>query len=176
MIGGVTAFAAPEDRGRHGGVDEVPLPYGPGRLWLCGKHFVGPDPEAALASVGASTIVCLTEAYELRERYPAYVEWLAANVPARAIRHPIADLHAPDLRATRALLDELRLRLAAGEGLIVHCAAGIGRAGTIATALLITMDVPYVTARATVAAHRPMAGPEAGVQSDLLAALARRES
>jgi len=162
----------PGERGRHGGADEIPLPVGPGRLWLCGKHYVGPDPEDALRSVGAATIVCLSERPELADRYPSYVEWLDANQPARAVWHPVPDLHAPDLAAATALLAELRRRIDAGEGLLVHCGAGIGRAGTTAVALLLTMGVPLGDAKAVVAAHRPMAGPEVGAQAELLAALA----
>lgn len=164
----------PDDRSRHGGVDEVPLPHGAGRLWLCGKHYVGPDAEAAMAGVGATTIVCLNERRELADRYPAYVEWLERNRPARALWHPIPDLHAPPLEEVDGLLDELHRRLDGGEGLLLHCGAGIGRAGTIAAALLVTMGVSAAEAVATVAAHRPMAGPEAGAQADLLDALARR--
>jgi hypothetical protein len=160
-----------EQRSRHGGVDEVPLPDAPGRLWLCGKHFVGADPEQALDAVGATTIVCLNERPELFDRYPEYVEWLGRNQPERAVWHPVPDLHAPDVEAARELLAELRARIDAGEGLLLHCGAGIGRAGTIAAGLLVTMGMPVADAVATVAAHRPMAGPEAGVQADLLAAL-----
>ena len=54
----------------------------------------------------------------------------------------------------------------------MHCGAGIGRAGTMAAALLIRMGCDEAAARATVARARPMAGPEAGAQADLLAALA----
>jgi protein-tyrosine phosphatase len=165
---------SPGDRSRHGGVDEVPLPAGGGRLWLCGKHYVGPDPEAALAGVGATTVVCLNERRELADRYPDYVEWLERNRPSRAVWHPIPDLHAPSLEEAGVLHDELRRRVDGGEGLLLHCGAGIGRAGTIAAALLVTMGIPTSQAIATVAAHRPMAGPEAGAQADLLAALARR--
>ena len=34
-----------KERSRNGGADEVPLPAGAtaGRLWLCGKHFVGAE-------------------------------------------------------------------------------------------------------------------------------------
>jgi len=84
------------ERSRHGGVDEIPLPVGPGRLWLCGKHFVGPDPDAAMAAVGATTVLCLSEVHELSGRYPGYVAWLGVNVPRRAVWFPIPDLHAPD--------------------------------------------------------------------------------
>ena len=58
------------ERSRHGGVDEIPLPVGPGRLWLCGKHYIGPDPEAAMAAIGATTVVCLSETHELADLPP----------------------------------------------------------------------------------------------------------
>jgi protein-tyrosine phosphatase len=160
------------ERSRNGGVDQIPLPIDVGGLWLCGKHFIGPDPEAALQRVGGSTVVCLNEAAELEHRYPEYHGWLMANAPDRAIWFPVPDLHAPDLEPMRALLGQLHDRLTAGEVLLVHCGAGIGRAGTVAAALLITLGVPLADAVATVAANRPMAGPEAGVQRELLEGLA----
>jgi protein-tyrosine phosphatase len=155
-----------------GGIHEIPLPSCPGRLWLCGKHYIGPDPDAVLASVGASTVVCLVEEYELADRYPSYVSWLRANVSAAAVWYPIHDLYAPPLEQMRPFLDGLVARLSDGESLIVHCAAGIGRAGTTAVALLMLLGLPLPEARATVAAHRPMAGPEVGAQRILVEELA----
>ena len=160
------------ERSRNGGVDPIPLPIGTGGLWLCGKHFIGPDPEAALARVGGSTVVCLNEAAEFAERYPAYHGWLVANVPVRAIWFPVPDLHAPDLDPMLDLLRQMHDRLEAGEVLLVHCGDGIGRAGTVAAALLITLGLSLEDAIVTVAEHRPMAGPEAGTQRELLELLA----
>ena len=74
------------------------------------------------------------------------------------------------------LLAQLRRRLDAGEGLIVHCGAGIGRAGTVATCLLMSLGVPRDEALATVALHRPMGGPEVGAQRQLVDELASRLS
>jgi protein-tyrosine phosphatase len=159
-----------DERARNGGVDEVPVP-GPGRLWLCGKHFVGPDPEEALARTGAASIVCLNERGELAARYPGYVAWLEANAPSRATWFPVPDLHAPAVEAVAPLLDALAARLADGEGVLVHCGAGVGRAGTIAAAVLMRLGVPRADALARVAASRPTAGPQAAVQDELLAAL-----
>ncbi len=162
-------MAWPSGRSRHGGVDEIALPAAAGgRLWLCGKHFVGPDPEAALAGVGADTVVCLNEVDELIGRYPDYVTWLRANQPARALWWPVADLDAPGVAEASALVGDLRARLAGGAGLLMHCGAGIGRAGTMASAVLIDLGMSVPAAVAHVAAHRPMAGPEAGAQRTLL--------
>lgn len=160
------------ERHRHGGADEIPLPIGPGRLWLCGKHFVGPDAEAALVAVDADTIVCLNQQPELIDRYPAYVDWLRENRPTRALWHPIPDLHAPAVDEARVLVAELVRRIESGESLLVHCGAGIGRAGTVAAAVLLSLGITLDDALATVAEHRAMAGPEAGAQAGLLASLA----
>ncbi len=168
-------MAWPPERSRHGGVDELPLPAGtPGRLWLCGKHFVGLDHDGAIEQVGATTVVCLVEPHEIDERYPAYAAWLRDNQPGRAVWHPIPDFHAPPLDRATALLDDLLARLDAGETVLLHCAGGFGRTGTIAAALLVRLGSTVDDALAAVAAARPMAGPEAGVQLDLLHALAGR--
>ena len=152
-------------------MDEVALPEGPGRLWLCGKHAVAPDPEALLERLGATTIVALNEVHELEDRYPDYVDWLRSS--ANAVWHPVPDLHAPTLSETLVLVDDLRRRIQSGDRVVLHCGAGIGRAGTIAAALLMRTGLSHDDALARVASSRPMAGPEAGAQRDLLVALSR---
>jgi hypothetical protein len=166
----VTAWLS--ERSRNGSVDQIPLPAGRGRLWLCGKHFIGPDPDGALERVGADAVVCLCERDELAGRYPAYVRWLGEREPGRALWYPIPDLHAPAPGAAGPLLEELQGRLDAGQCLLVHCGAGVGRAGTIAAGLLVRLGWPLDEAVAHVRAHRPMAGPESGAQTRLLHALA----
>ena len=145
-----------------------------GRLFLCGKHAVGPSPDALLAEVGATTVVCLNELHEIEPRYPHYVEWLRANAPGRAVHHPMPDLHAPSSDDLLLLVDSLYERLVAGERLVITCGAGIGRAGTVAVAVLMRAGASLDDAVATVRAHRPMAGPESGAQMDVLTELARR--
>jgi protein-tyrosine phosphatase len=84
---------------------------------------------------------------------------------------PVPDLHAPSLAETSELVGRLRTRLDAGGMVLVHCGAGIGRAGTIAAAVLMSLGMPRTEAVAVVAFHRPMAGPEAGAQAALLESL-----
>jgi protein-tyrosine phosphatase len=159
----------PRGRARHGGIDQIPLPPEvPGRLWLAGRRYVGPDPEAALASVGAGVVVCLCESGELEARYPRYVDWLETGP---AVWWPVPDLHAPPIESARALVADVVAHLDAGEGVLVHCGAGMGRAGTVAAAVLVHYGVPRERALATVAESRPGAGPEVGAQQDLLVAL-----
>jgi protein-tyrosine phosphatase len=163
-------------RAWHGGFNEVPLPDGPGHLWVCGKDFVGPDPENALMSTGANTVVCLNEPFELVQEYPEYIEWLRANQPDRAIWHPVPDLGAPPLEAAASLLADLWMRIKRGQSLLFHCGAGIGRTGTISAGLLVTMGVPLAEATTTVKGARATAGPQAGPQVTFLTALACTEA
>jgi protein-tyrosine phosphatase len=165
-------------RQRDGGVDLVPLPTRvPGRLWLCGKHAIGPDHPALIAEVAgagqeAVTVVCLTERHELADRYPTYVAWLD-DPSSRSIWFPIHDLHAPPADAMRDLVAVLIALLGRGETLVVHCAAGKGRAGTTAVCVLTALGMPVDDALAHVTASRPGAGPEVGAQRDLVREFAR---
>ena len=166
------ATSWPDERSRNGGIDEIPMP-GPGRVWLCGKHFIGPDPEQALQRTGAAVVVCLNERTELEDRYPEYVDWLLANASRRAIWFPLPDMHAPPVDAVNPLFEELERRLASGDGMVIHCGAGVGRAGTIAAALLVRGGASIDVALAVVAASRPMAGPQTDLQMQFLAVLAK---
>lgn len=169
----------PRGRARDGGIDQIPLPCATGSLWLAGKHAVGPDPELALGRAGdARVLVCLTERHELVDRYPDYVDWLGAHGGVRALWWPVPDLHAPGLDEAARMVGVLAEHVRGGAGLLVHCGAGIGRAGTVATCLLIELGMGLGDALEAVATNRPMAGPEVGSQRDLVHAFAasRRRS
>jgi protein-tyrosine phosphatase len=159
----------PNERSATGGIDQVPLAGSPGELWLAGKHAVGPNPQAAMAQVGATVVVCLNQIHELSDRYPEYPSWLTRNAPDRAVWFPIPDLSAPSLELVEPLLADLRERLASGQRLLMHCAAGFGRTGTVAACVLIQRGLGVEEALRHIATCRPMAGPEVGAQRDLVA-------
>lgn len=152
-----------------GGIHEIPVAHGAGRVWLCGKQYIGPDVESVLAVTGADAVVCLTNRHEIDERYPDYTAWLDREAGSRALWHPIDDLSYPPVAEIRPTLDECADRLRAGRGLVIHCAAGIGRSGTTAVALLIALGSPRDTAVDVVRTHRPGAGPETGAQAEFVA-------
>jgi hypothetical protein len=152
-----------------GGIHEIPLPSLAGRLWLCGKHFIGPDPERVLESVSADHVVCLVRERELRDRYDGYITWLQST--DRATWYPIYDLSSPPLAEILPLYQGVVDRLSRNESVIVHCAAGIGRAGTLAVAVCQLSGMPLNEALAHVRQYRPGAGPEVGSQLDAVVAL-----
>ncbi len=155
-----------------GGIHEIPLPSGTGRLWLCGKHFIGPNVEDVLASCDNAMAVCLVQEHELQDRYPHYVDWHETHAGTRGIWFPIDDLSYPSLDNSIEFITALTAHLHAGQSLVVHCAAGIGRAGTTAAALLIMLGMSANDALDHVRSHRPMAGPEAGSQRQFIEDLA----
>jgi atypical dual specificity phosphatase len=85
---------------------------------------------------------------------------------------PIHDLHAPSLERATPLLDDLVGRIARGEHLLLHCAAGIGRTGTIAACILVRLGMDVDAALTLLREVRPGAGPEVGAQLDLVTAAA----
>jgi protein-tyrosine phosphatase len=118
-------------------------------------------------------VVCLTQRHELIDRYPSYVSWLDTNQPDRATWAPTPDLGTLTTDESVQLFRALTNFVQQGAKLIVHCAAGIGRSGTAAVAILMLLGVEMGGAEDIVAAHRPMAGPETGPQRGLLESLAQ---
>lgn len=150
-----------------GGIHEIPLPRA-GRLWLCGKHYIAPKPHQVVAEFAIDHVVCLVERHELAHRYDPYVEWLEANRGGRATWNPLHDLSYPPLDDAMRLLRPLHAMLMEGRTMLVHCAAGIGRAGTTATALVMLQGMDVPDAMQVVRMNRPSAGPESGPQQQFI--------
>ena len=156
-----------------GGIHEVPVPGATGRLWLCGKHFIGPRFEETLAELPADQIVCLVHEHELRDRYEPYLQWLRTSERSRWF--PIHDLSSPAYDDVVSLYRSVTEDLRAGRRIVVHCAAGRGRAGTLAVAVCFLQGLSLEEAMAHVRRHRPGAGPEAGSQLHVLQQMARSD-
>jgi protein-tyrosine phosphatase len=82
---------------------------------------------------------------------------------------PIADQSVPTLAEAKAIVAWLQLRLAAGGRVVIHCAAGLGRSGTIAACLL---RAEGILADDAIARVRHARGPRA-VETEEQAAFVR---
>lgn len=153
-----------------GGIHEIPLPEVTGRLWLCGKHYIAPRPDAVVDALAVDRVVCLVHEHELAGHYGPYVQWLRESDRARWF--PIHDLSSPDFEIVIDLYRSVAADIRSGHSVIAHCAAGIGRAGTLAVGVCQILGMPLEEALTHVRRHRPGAGPEAGAQLEAVQHLA----
>jgi ADP-ribosyl-[dinitrogen reductase] hydrolase len=127
----------------------------------------------AIRNWGAAAIVTLLQPEELTL---LRVERLGEEVLRRNMlwfHLPIVDRSIPDQRFDEkwdAVGDELRSILRIGSDVLVHCRGGLGRAGTIASRLLIELGMAPETAIARVRAVRPGA-IETSAQKDYVLAI-----
>jgi hypothetical protein len=151
-----------------GGIHEIPLDAAVGRMWLCGKHFIAPNVDKVREQHSIDRVVCLVEEHELIGRYDPYVRWHTRSAGTAGLWFPIPDLSYPSLDAALGFIQELSEYVCNTGSILVHCAAGIGRAGTTATAVLMTLGMDMHEAIHHVRMHRPMAGPESGTQMEFI--------
>lgn len=129
--------------------------------------MVGPDPEDARARIApGATIVCLNEPGDIA-RYPHYIEWLRTSPDA--VWFPMPDFHAPRASEIRPMVEGVAGHLTGGGDVIMHCSAGMGRAGTTAACVLMELGVEPDVVLDVIRSARPGAGPQASAQSALLA-------
>jgi hypothetical protein len=158
-------------------IDRIPLPPDvPGRLYATGFTDVGSDPDGALRTVGADTLLCLLTDEDIVLRFPAFASWLEANAgSARAWWFPIDDGGVAHDETMLDLVGDLVERLGAGQSIVVHCGAGIGRTSLACGLALVALSGrPLDEALAEVRAARSGAGPENPVQRAHLDRLADR--
>jgi protein-tyrosine phosphatase len=108
----------------------------------------------ALRAENVQVVVCLAEPEEIRRRSPAYAQALEGQaVPCPVEPFPIADFDVPhDRDAFWALACRTGRRLAGGERVMIHCGAGIGRTGSLATCVLLALGEPAARAESAVSA------------------------
>jgi ADP-ribosyl-[dinitrogen reductase] hydrolase len=142
------------------GLTKAPGRFYPGRH-LDARRRLREDLSAIRVDEGARVLVTLLERAEMeqlgdlgREARRAGLEW---------IHFPIPDFSAPaDVGPARKLVERILGSLERGEGVVLHCWGGLGRAGTIAAACLVASGSPLDRAVELVRCARPGA-----IQSDV---------
>lgn len=149
----------------------VRLPHGiAGELWLGpmpGRIRPFGDDMDDLRAQKITRIVSLTPLAEIEEKAPFYATALGGEMDIAITRFPIADFGIPtDEASLFALADEAARHLSGGGRVFVHCAAGIGRTGTVAICILRALGLKTVEATALVASAG--SGPETEAQKALV--------
>ena len=140
----------------------LPLPPGKGVLGIThcpGKCDVDRVPGtrrrelaedlAAIRAWGATVLVTLIEEHEFELLKVDHLGEMAEAEGLEWHHLPIPDMNVPDWRfGRRWVYSGLRLRrlLRQGGRVVLHCRAGLGRAGTIAAHLLVELGVPAAEA------------------------------
>jgi len=110
-----------------------------------------------------SLIVCLTPLDEIREKSPQYYNAVTRGAVSCGVEEcPVPDGGTPgDEHRFLAAVENVADRLRAGERILVHCGAGIGRTGMFATCTLVAVGVlPEAAERAVRAAGSHPEAPE----------------
>ena len=143
----------------------------PGRLYLHGmpgRYEEWDDfiTEAKEKRIG--TIVCLTSEEEIKEKSPAYVKAIEDDtLPCPREAFPIPDYEVPqNLEDYAAFVEKIAGLLRSGDAILVHCGAGIGRTGTFAICLLLSLGVNAVEAEEAI--KTAGSKPETNEQDDLV--------
>jgi protein-tyrosine phosphatase len=146
-------------------------PSARGALWLSsmpGRLEPWPAFLAEARRVGLTAVVCLNPLTEVAELSPAYHAAIRSDeLPFRFNHIPMRNFGlAAQADLFRSALEGVADDLARGEIILLHCAAGMGRTGTVAACLLKRLGLPKQEALDRVRAAG--SNPESAIQTGLV--------
>jgi protein-tyrosine phosphatase len=100
--------------------------------------------EARARTAALHLVVCLTSRGEIEELSPGYHGALAQGaLPFRWLNMPMRNFGLPEEPAAfRAGVEQIAQALRAGDTVMLHCAAGLGRTGSTAACVLKALGLP----------------------------------
>jgi protein-tyrosine phosphatase len=123
--------------------------------------------EARARAASLGLVVCLTPRIELEELAPSYHAAVRQRtLPFRWLHVPMRNFGLPeDEAAFREGIHEVAQALRAGDAVLLHCAAGLGRTGTTAACVLKCLGLPADEAmqRVRAAGSNPQNAQQSGL-------------
>ncbi len=119
----------------------------------------------AWKKASVDVVVSLLESHEIREMELEAEGRSCGEQGIEFLRFPIPDRGTPaSARDAAAFIADLHARLLAGQTLLVHCRAGIGRTGLVAACLLSDLGVAVADLFHVLSRARGMAMPDTNAQ------------
>lgn len=114
-----------------------------------GRHESLDDSIKEIDEKGISKVVSLTSLQEIEEISPEFAEAIHSHTfQINRISFPIEDYSIPsEPYAFIDLANDLATALKNGERILIHCAGGIGRTGTLAVSVLLSLGIEQSKAR-----------------------------
>lgn len=126
---------------------------------------------------GMRVQVCLLEDHELKHlKIPTLIEDATAR-GVRVVRLPIPDAGVlPELSPVQAIVDDIITAARAGNNVVIHCAGGLGRAGTIGGCVLARLGKSSDEALEVLISVRSPNCPETEEQRNFIRRFARAQT
>jgi predicted protein tyrosine phosphatase len=142
----------------------------PGQLWLGampGRFEPWPQFEQQAQRCGLALVVCLTPRSELAELSPDYhAAVTAGRLPFRWQSVPMRNFGLPeDAASFRRDITRIADAVRNGDGVLLHCAAGMGRTGSAAACVLkaLGLAAEEAVARVRAAGSNPQNAQQSGL-------------
>ncbi len=127
-----------------------------------------------LREAGVDLVVSLLPEQQAQELELASEAWTCQTVGLRFRQFPIIDHSVPPrTAATQAFLEGLKVEVAGGAKVAIHCWAGIGRSALVAASVLCLLGVEAEEAMRRLSEARGFTVPETAEQREWVLELAR---
>jgi protein-tyrosine phosphatase len=127
-----------------------------------------PDEIHALATGGVTILVSLLTDNETAELELTHEAQIAHAAGLTFYQLPTPDRHVPERFALLTLATALRTQLNQGASIALHCRHGIGRASTLAAAVLVLDGLEPAQAWERIATARGLAVPDTNAQREFI--------